>query len=294
VGAAAPLSQTDRKLFQIAIDKQAAGRKDDALVTALPVLARNPQHPMLAQLVCAMSLETKRVDPETVKRCTVAAALSPGDARPQLWLAWSLAETDATAARAAADEAAARLDRDKAAPELEADLINLYRRLGCPSCAQKRGAAPPAPPAAEKTDDRDAKFRDDFNAVVADLKAKRTVKAIERAYALTKAYPQAAGAWSLACEAQLAVSPGQARTACVRALQLDASSGRAHYLLAVLDEGAGKKVDAIGHLEKAVAGEPANDDAWQRLARLYRGFHMASALDAIAVKYKARFGKPLP
>ena len=88
--------------------------------------------------------------------------------------------------------------------------------------------------------------------------------------------------------------PANARSACERALKLDGSLGRAHYLLAALDEQSGRKGDAITHLEKAIVTDAPNADAWHRLARLYRGYRMTSAVDALAPKYQKRFGKPLP
>ncbi|MBK7861606.1 MAG: hypothetical protein IPJ65_23920 [Archangiaceae bacterium] len=80
----------------------------------------------------------------------------------------------------------------------------------------------------------------------------------------------------------------------MQSLKLDPNQGRAHYVLAVLDEGAYRKADAIAHLEKAIVTDAANVDAWHRLAKLYRGLHMTAALDGVAAKYQARFGKPLP
>jgi len=291
------LSETDRKLFQIAIEKQDAGRYGDALTTALPIAARNPAHPTLATFVCAMSVNTKAA--ETIQRCTVAAALSGDDARAPLWLGWAHADAkNAAAARQAADEAAARLDRGAPNVELEANLAQLYRRLGCAKCAEGRTRASDLPlasdaPTAEAADASD-KFSEGVRATIEELRAKRTAKAIERAYSLTRDFPKQPAAWALACEAQLPVSPANARAACNKAAQLDPSSGRAHYLLAVLDEAAGRRGDAVAHLEKAVAGEPSNTDAWQRLGRLYRGLHMTAAVDALSAKYQKRFGKPLP
>lgn len=302
---AAPLSETDRKLFQIAIDKQAAGRNDDALVTALQIHARNPAQPQLSSFVCAMSLRVKPADAETPKRCSAAAQLAPDDPRPMMWLGWAQAEAkDLAAARKSADDAAARLDRGKRDADLEADLANLYRRVGCTACAQARAKgsdmplagpaeSPPEQPGADPVADR-AKFAATYNAALEDLRAKRIPKAIERAFSLTKAYPNVASGWMLACDAQLTVAPANARSACDRALKLDGSLGRAHYLLGALDEQSGRKGDAITHLEKAIVTDAANTDAWHRLARLYRGYRMTSAVDALAPKYEKRFGRPLP
>lgn len=288
---ATPLSETDRKLFQIAIDKQAAGRKDDALVTALQVQARNPSNPQLSSFICAMSLETKATDPETVKRCRAAASLAPDDPRPQLWLGWALAEQkDLAGARAAADEAAKRVDRSAKSAEVSANLEQLYRRLGCRDCVQQRQQASDMPLAGSAPENDQAEFVDAFNSALTELKAKKPAKAI----ALPREFPNDARAWELACEAQVPQAQAAARSACMQSLKLDPNLGRAHYVLAVLDEGAYRKADAIAHLEKAIVTDAANVDAWHRLARLYRSMHMTAAFDGVATKYQARFGKPLP
>src|SRR5207253_2515946 len=133
-------------------------------------------------------------------------------------------------------------------------------------------------PTAEAADASE-KFTEGMRATIEELRAKRTAKAIERAFALTRDFPKQPASWALACEAQLPVAPTQARAACNQAAQLDPSMGRPHYLLAVLDEQSGRRGDAIAHLEKAVAGEPSNTDAWQRLGRLYRGLRMTAAAD---------------
>ncbi|MBL8949129.1 MAG: hypothetical protein JNK82_00030 [Myxococcaceae bacterium] len=296
----APLSETDRKLFQIAIDKQAEGRAADSLATALTVLKRNPKNAQLTSFVCAMSLNTKAAD--VLERCKTAAALAPDDARPALWLGWALADAkDAAGARAAADDAAARLERGERSVELDANLAELYRRLGCTACAEKRAKPSDMPLASDAAEapegggDDKVKRAEAFDAVVAELKAKRTSKAIEKAQALTKAYPGSAMGWALSCEAQIELRPPSARAACERALKLDGALGRAHYLLAALDEASNHKGDAIAHLEKVVvSNEGANVDAWHRLARLYRGYRMTAAVDALAVKYQKRFGRALP
>lgn len=289
VSSAAVLSETDRKLFQIAIDKQAAGRKDDALATALPILARNLSQPQLASFVCAVSLDARPKDPETVKRCSSAAALSPLDARPALWLGWAQAEAqNPAAANEAAAEAARRLDRGAKSIELEGNLAQLYRRLGCAKCAAARTVASDSPLAGAAEAADDAKFAEEYQAVLDALRVKRTPSGIERASALARAWPDKAPAWLLACEA------AGSRPACTQALKLNPKLGRAHYVLAALDEAAGKKPDAIRHFEQALETDGGNTDAFVRLGRLYRGYRMTAAADALAAKYLARFGKPLP
>ena len=62
----------------------------------------------------------------------------------------------------------------------------------------------------------------------------------------------------------------------------------------MLDEAEGKRSDAIPRLEKVIVSDPKNEDAFLRLWRLYRGLHMTAAADALASKYKVRFGKTLP
>ncbi|MBK7861605.1 MAG: hypothetical protein IPJ65_23915 [Archangiaceae bacterium] len=172
------LSETDRKLFQIAIDKQVAGRKDDALVTALQVQARNPSNPQLSSFICAMSLETKAVDPETLKRCRAAAALAPDDPRPQLWLGWALAEQKDLAG-------APRQPTRRRSGSIAARRRQTCRRTSssctggsaaetaCSSGSSRRTCRWQSAPENDQND-----FVNAFNAALTELKAKKPAKAI--------------------------------------------------------------------------------------------------------------------
>ena len=72
-----PLSEADRKLFNIAVEKQHDGRSADALGTLSALVTRYPKNPMVRTFACNLALQTKASD--ALEQCSAAMEAS---ARP--------------------------------------------------------------------------------------------------------------------------------------------------------------------------------------------------------------------
>jgi tetratricopeptide (TPR) repeat protein len=306
-----PLAEADRKLFNIAVEKQRDGRAADAFGTLSSLLERYPKNPMVHTFACNLAIAARRAD--AAEWCTAAMEIAADDPRPAIALAWLRADSgQLPGARDAALEAKRRAALGKREPGLQAELGQALLRLGFLAYgeeeARRAELTRPAQevleaiarqrhslslPAGALPPDEEAAFYEAWQKAAGELHGRRGDSRASAA-ALVKQYPRLAGAWTLSCEMHLALGfSGDARGHCGRALQLDPASPRAHYLLACIDESERRRADAVGHLEKSIASDDSNEDAWRRLAALYQATHMDAARSTLLDKYQARFGRPL-
>jgi len=108
----------------------------------------------------------------------------------------------------------------------------------------------------------------------------RRAKMREQAWAIVKAWPQVAGAWSISCEAHLALgfsgdAPGRParRAPCSSTPRWAGHTTCSQWS----PRTSARRTVAVEHLEKAIAADDENEDAWRRLASQYAALHMDSA-----------------
>lgn len=308
-----PLSDADRQLFNIAVGKSREGRDADALATMLPLVKRYPTNGFVQTFACNLALRVK--DGTAAERCKAALEVAKNDPRPAISLAWARADAeDSAGAREAVLEARKRAAAaPKREPHQQAELAQALLRVGYVTYAEQEARLAEMTLPAQEMLEAAARMRgsygltpdvmppDDEPAYVeacqlarTALSSRKSAEAPQRGAALTKQYPKVPGAWLLACEAQLALGfSAEARGACGKALQLDSTLARAHYLLAITDANERKAGAAIEHLKKSIALDDSNQDAWWRLAMLYAQTHMDAARIDLQQRYQAKFGKPL-
>jgi hypothetical protein len=308
-----PLSEVDRELFNRAVQKQNERRKEDALAMLLPLMQRYPRHPLVQTFACSLFAAVKPADVETRTVCRTAMDVDALDPRPAMSLAWAHLQTKENASmREATLEARRRAALRKREAAVQTELAELLGRGGFLTWAEEELALAELYVPAQEVQGTLTRQRRTFGlatgalapgdesayvegwlAIADDLHSRRNVRGRERGIAFARTYPRVAGAWTLSCEAQLALGfSGDARPACGKALALDPSATRAHYLLGLMDENERQRASAVAHFEKCL--DDGNADVFGRLARLYSALKMDSALATLRQKYQQQFGKPLP
>lgn len=307
-GAAAPLTKDEHQHFERAVQLFKASMYAEAAKQLAPLVERHPKQPQVLAFSCQLAL-AQGVDALATCRAAVAVA---ADVWPAVMLARAQVNArDQAAARQTLVEVPAPL-LDGATPEAAAALAETAQLLSLVTLAET--AAAKAPQAAKKagawaararrtrglkpgsapTGAKEAEFLDEFRATQQAFDRGAMAEAKKRITALEAAYPTQPGPQVLWCELKLRqMDAGGAQRACEAALARWDEAAYAHYLLGVLAEGTRDARRAVAAFSRAIALDPTNEDAWRRLAALYRAGHDEMALDALKGRFQAQFGRAL-
>jgi predicted Zn-dependent protease len=278
-----------------------------------PLAKEQPDALDVQRAACALAAELGRME-DLLSTCARAASLAPDDPLPRLREAW------ARSRRGEGDRAyqllveADRLLLDDAPAEQRILLGGLYLALDAPSLAEHAAAAAKealpeeARPILDEArarrarigltgvaPEREREYIARLGRVRTDLGAGRFAVAEKGAAELGAAFPGAAGAALLLCEKQAEARRfAAAEPHCKAAIARDPRAVRPRAVLGFLSLALGRARAAIAPLEAAIALDPDQRDLWPMLATAYRLVGLGRAKEALASRFRQRFGEPLP
>ncbi|MGV3622899.1 MAG: M12 family metallo-peptidase, partial [Archangium sp.] len=291
-GVKVALSVEDKRTWDAAVRLSQQNKRDEALATLKPLVARAPENGDVQPMGCQLAGMVNLALPETRMYCEKALALEPSSGVAQLFLAQlennakrvpearkyfvdarekllpkATVETHAvlgTVARSLGYLTWAESSSARAFGRVSADAVVEYiakrrRWMGLPA-----GVASPAP------QDEPA-YVDRYTAVQDAFDDRQFAKAEGGIAELERDFPSLAGPLTLRCELMLRKGQNaKATSSCEKALTLWSDSTHARYLLGVMASMAGQHKKAIEHLEEVLVVDSSVDDAWQRLATAYK------------------------
>jgi Flp pilus assembly protein TadD len=169
--------------------------------------------------------------------------------------------------------------------KLGAELESARRRLALPRDAARWGVPP----------DKEPAFAQAFWAASHAASGGDPAAARARLHDFAAAYPDAPGTDLLACEVELrARRAAAAGKRCQAAVAKFEETARAHYLLGIVAEHAGREEVAEKELRRAILLDPAEPSAWTELGHLYRVTRASGRLDELRAQHQALLSSPLP
>jgi predicted Zn-dependent protease len=252
--------------------------------------------------------------------CDRAAGLAPRDPVPLLFLAEALLlRHDGASARDVMRSAESRLDDKPASSTYWSTLAGLYERASLPTRADaaeahahhdSRSGIPPRTlrlatlrrmfglPAATASGALPLDGEADYIEAATSIRTlEQSGHRDEAATALarfTEKYPSLPGPTILACEHEGHGGAPKARRLCQRAIAQKPDAVLALYVLASLDEQAGKTGPAIARLVHLLEVDPNLAEVWLLLGRLYGKTHQAGKLAELRGWYQDRFKAQIP
>lgn len=303
-----PLSKDELQRFDRAAQLFKASMYAEAHAQLKVLLERRPKRPELLAFSCQLEL-AQGVDALATCRAAVEVAK---DAWPSLLLARGLAGAKDVVGAREVLLAVPKSFLDGASPEAAAALAETAQTLSLVTLAEEMAAKAPdaakkarewaarvrrtrgLKPGVEPVGAGEGEFLDTCRAVQQALDRGALADAKQRTTALEAKYPKQPGPQVLLCELKLRqMDLGGAQRACETAIARWDEAAYAHYLLGVLAEGTRDARRAASAFSRTIALDPTNEDAWRRLASLYRSAHDEMALDALKGRYQAQFGRPL-
>lgn len=319
-GTEPPLPPVDRQRFSEVLSLEKQGRVEMAAQAMEPLAERHPRHEQVQTLACYLAVRTAPALPSTRERCEAADTRFP----TQPALPMNLALLHLQAGRHAEAQAALLKARERVEAQAAqdagvwGDLAGLFQGASCVTWAEQAAARAPGTEAAGRVLAWASRTRR-WVGLPADLERTgvaperegelvRSVRDIEDRLhrgelekgrvgiaTLARAFPRAPSVSVVQCELHLLSGRlGPARTACQKALAAYEESVQAHLLLGVLAANTRAGKEARAHLERAIALEPAQEDAWRMLARQYRAAGRSEDLRGLKERYRARFSRDLP
>jgi hypothetical protein len=192
----------------------------------------------------------------------------------------------AVGALTAAEAALARAG--KQAPggrELVTELDAERCRVALPRERAKAGVAPEDEP----------RYVAAFWLAIHAVESRNLAAAGRRLAELTEAFPQSVGREVVACELELeAKHAAVARTHCEAAITAFDGAVRAHLALGRLESRAHHDAEAEVQFRRAMMFDPAADDAWRELGRMYLKSGSSLQRDQLTRQHEALFSTPLP
>ena len=217
------------------------------------------------------------------------------------------------AALKSVDQAVAAANKLPAGSEkLWLSIARAYRDLGAVTLAEKAlpkaGATPDTEstrafirhdrrsyglfPSAGIPPESEPAFVATYDRLFAALNAKKLSRSDLQA-ALAK-YPQAPALKMIDCDAQLRANHRkQAEPLCESAIAAAPELARAHYLMGLARNQAGKKDEAVTYLRKSIDLDAEDPGVWQALGDVYRKSGKRQELAGLSAAYQKKFGNPL-
>lgn len=303
-----PLTKDEHQRFERALQLFKASMYAEAQAQLKPLAERHPKRPEVLGFICQLEL-AQAVD--AVPSCRAAAEVATDAWAPMLLArAQSNAKDVASARKTLLDMPPDFLEH--ATPEALVAIAETASSLSLVTLAEVTAAR--APEGAKKagawaarvrrtrglkaglepTGAKEGEFLDTMRAVQQALDRGALSDAKQRIAALEAAYPKQPGPQVLLCELKLRqMDLGGAKRACETAIARWDEAAYAHYLLGVLAEGTRDARRATTAFSRTIALDPTNEDAWRRLAGIYRAANDEMALDALKGRFQSQFGRPL-
>jgi predicted Zn-dependent protease len=282
----------------------------DALEELAKLEPGHESHPVVAIFACELRYRNRAAgttSPEALAACEHAAQLNPRDPALHNFVGdLRLCAQQDGRARASLLRADELLASGEGNERTWADLAHLYIRANLPTLAE-RAAAHAQPDAVKETLAWVARLRRRY-ALPADAFADKPeeeatyIRALDYVrVALVEKKSAALASFVADVRRQYPSLPGpaladcwrgQAR-ACEAVLARVPDSTNALVGLAALDEVAGRTARAAARLQRVLALDPEEREAWHMLARVLRTRHDGAALATLGADYERRFKEPL-
>jgi tetratricopeptide (TPR) repeat protein len=276
--AAAASSERDRACFA-AVARSTRARET---LAACRAAADGPDAGPEVLVALAMVLVDQRDRPGAARALVRAEpALEARGATPDTWLrvAQLYGEVEACSA---AERLVARFASLPGADALRSECVRVRRQVGLASVS-------PALPA-----DREAEYVAALREAERHVALARLDVAAERAARLERTFAGTPGAALVTCRVRAAGKDrGATRRTCEAAAAAAPDAPHPRRALGEIAIAERRWSDAAMHLRRAVELDDGDGEAWTRLALAYRRLGDAPALDALGVRYEARFGSTL-